>query len=567
MHRDQKSDQSLDSRAEESRQVVNLSRRAAPKRHILERNQRLSESLLWRLQRKFFDSRGAEAWSEGLVPHYITSNPWIANAYAQVVLGWLRDCAGASREPDSFPPLDLRQPVHIVELGCGSGRFGYLFFRRLLDLLDRSPLRHVTVRYVFTDFTESNLDALRGHPALQPWIAEGRLDFARYDAGEDLEIRLTGSGETLTPQTLRNPLVVIANYVFDGIPQDAFSVRDGRLHELRVSLATEGEEPDPNDPALLGRVQPAWKERPARRGGYADPELDALLAESAARLEGAKFLFPCAALRCLRNLARLADGRLLLLSGDKGDCREELVAGREAPGLAIHGSISMMVNYHALGRWFAHRGGEMLCTRHLHSSLCVVAGLLGTPPAGTMETRMAFDGAVERSGPDDFFNLKLSMERQTGELTLEQILAWLRLSGWDASVLFSCFPTLVESAGEASDRLRGEIFNAIHQVHSTYFPLREARDLAFHLGVLLCEIQCHEDALRFFQESAATHGSNPATSFNIGLCLFHLGRIHEALAQIEEALEGAPDFEPALLLREEVVAALAPEARELSVSG
>jgi hypothetical protein len=55
--------------------------------HILERGQRLSASLLWRLQQGFYDAQGAQAWSAGIVPHYITSNTWIADAYAKVVIG------------------------------------------------------------------------------------------------------------------------------------------------------------------------------------------------------------------------------------------------------------------------------------------------------------------------------------------------------------------------------------------------------------------------------------------------------------------------------------------------
>ena len=79
---------------------------------------------------------GRPGLDHGIVPHYITSNGWIADAYAKVVLGWLRDCTGTVREPSSFAPLDLRHPVYIVELGCGSGRFGFHFFNRLLDLLE-----------------------------------------------------------------------------------------------------------------------------------------------------------------------------------------------------------------------------------------------------------------------------------------------------------------------------------------------------------------------------------------------------------------------------------------------
>src|SRR5438067_7126058 len=77
-------------------------------RVILEQDQRLSQSLLWTLQRAFFDRQGIAAWSRGIVPHYITSNTYIARAYAGVVCGFLRDWR---------PALDPRQRVYIVELG------------------------------------------------------------------------------------------------------------------------------------------------------------------------------------------------------------------------------------------------------------------------------------------------------------------------------------------------------------------------------------------------------------------------------------------------------------------
>ncbi|HEV2844760.1 MAG TPA: SAM-dependent methyltransferase [Thermoanaerobaculia bacterium] len=524
---------------------------------VLEQGTRLSESLLWRLQRRFYDQKGPQAWAESTVPHYITSNVWIANAYAKVVFGWLRDCAGAaSREAGSFPPLDLRHPVHIVELGCGSGRFGYLFLNRLLDLLGRSALSHVPVRYVFTDFTESNLDHLRNHPSLQPFLDEGLVDFARYDAVEDAEIRLGHSGEVLSTQTLRNPLAVIANYVFDSIPQDAFRVRDGKLFELLATLTVPEEEKDLDDPALIQKVQVSWEEHPAAEDYYGDPELDPILREYAERLEGTTVLFPCAAIRCARNLAQLSDNRLLLLSGDKGYSREELLAGRAEPGLAVHGSFSMMVNYHALGRWFVHRGSESLSTSHFYSSLTVVAGLLGTPPAGLLDTRLAFDDFVERLGPDDFFDLKKGRDDEYERLTLEQILSWLRFSGWDSNTFFGCFPALMKHAESSADVLRAEVYRMVHEVWKNHFPIREPRDLAFHLGVVLCEIQCYQEALPFFQESLAAYGPNPATVFNVALCQFQTGDLEAARVNVEESLKGAPDFEPAQALREELEAAL-----------
>ena len=50
----------------------------------LESNKRLSTSSVWQAQREYYDTQGIEAWAEE-VPCYITTNPFIAHAYASVV--------------------------------------------------------------------------------------------------------------------------------------------------------------------------------------------------------------------------------------------------------------------------------------------------------------------------------------------------------------------------------------------------------------------------------------------------------------------------------------------------
>jgi hypothetical protein len=257
----------------------------------------------------------------------------------------------------------------------------------------------------------------------------------------------------------------------------------------------------------------------------------------------------------VRDLARLSDRRLLLLSGDKGFAREDLLGGRAAPEIAVHGSFSLMVNYHAIGRWFEHRDGTYLHTSHLRSSLSVVACLLGTPPGGTVETRLAFDEAIERSGPDDFFDLKKSMEIRREDLSLEQILAWMRFSGWDSNVVLGYLPALMELAGTAPELLRREICRMVQEVWKACAPLVVQEDLAFQLGVLLCAIEHFEEALGLFHESVRLYGANPATLYNIALCLFELGNAEAAGPVVEQALEGAPDFEPALVLQQAITGA------------
>ncbi len=51
----------------------------------------LRDSLLWRLQTRFYETQGVRAWSDGVVPNFVTSNAFLAGLYARVILGFVRD--------------------------------------------------------------------------------------------------------------------------------------------------------------------------------------------------------------------------------------------------------------------------------------------------------------------------------------------------------------------------------------------------------------------------------------------------------------------------------------------
>src|SRR5262245_52497006 len=87
-------------------------------RVTLEQDQRLSDSLIWTLQRESYRRLGTQAWTSGQLPWYVTSNAFIARAYARMVVGWLRDLLAAGA-------VDRGQPLYVIELASGSGHFGF----------------------------------------------------------------------------------------------------------------------------------------------------------------------------------------------------------------------------------------------------------------------------------------------------------------------------------------------------------------------------------------------------------------------------------------------------------
>ncbi|CAN0575416.1 unnamed protein product, partial [Ectocarpus sp. 12 AP-2014] len=75
---------------------------------------------------------------------------------------------------------------------------------------------------------------------------------------------------------------------------------------------------------------------------------------------GMSILFPVGALRALRRLMTFSDNRAFVISGDKGNNNPEQFKGLMDPHIAVHGSFSVMVNYHSIGAYFTSRGGFAL---------------------------------------------------------------------------------------------------------------------------------------------------------------------------------------------------------------
>ena len=65
---------------------------AEPTGFVIEQGKRFSQSVLWQLTRDYYHQRGLSAWESGTVPSYVTSNPYIAQVYANLVFTYLKNC-------------------------------------------------------------------------------------------------------------------------------------------------------------------------------------------------------------------------------------------------------------------------------------------------------------------------------------------------------------------------------------------------------------------------------------------------------------------------------------------
>jgi hypothetical protein len=513
---------------------------------------RLSSSALYGLQRRFYEREGMRAWASGTVPSYITCNPLIADSYAEVVLGFMRDARAAGQ-------LARGARVPVVEVGSGSGRFGYLFLRRLQDALATSELADVAVTLVLTDFHRAKLEDWRSHPSLAPYLDDGSVDLAVLEVGAAPEAHLMLDGRNLSEVAGDGPRVLLANYVLDSVPQDAFAVRRGDLHELLVSVEAPGEpsseatgrgasEAPALDPDVLPDLRITWSAAHVAGSCYDDPDLDAVLDHYTATLDDTTVLMPVAAVDLVRSFAQLAPGPALVIAADKGHLHHADLYGQPEPGVAVHGGcFSLMVNFDAIRRVVERRGGVALYPRERPSSLAVVAYAFGLEQPSA--TTGAFRRHVAERGPDDVFALRSSLSAALDHLELDQVMAYVRAYLADSTVLLECFPRLLDLATDAPEAARLDLHRLVNQVWEEYFPIGEPADLALCLGLLLAAIDRQREALDFFAESRRALGPTPTAVYAEALARLALRELDVASKLADEALALEPGFSAARRLK------------------
>jgi hypothetical protein len=511
---------------------------------VLETDVPLAQSLIWRLQRDFYVRRGLKAWTEDQVPSYITNNPFIAEIYAEIVAGFISDCISLSQKDSR--PLSPENPLRILELGAGTGKFSYLFLRKLIPLLQARKIPAQIVRYSMADCSESLLAEWRANRYLAEFVKAGILEFHLHRAEEDNSSRAVASLSASTGQAT-SPLVVIANYVFDSLPQDAFIIADGQISEALVTtrVSADASEGVPK----LGDLQLSFRNAPVPSGRYPNKSWNEILEHYRSRLSAATVLFPSAALGLLQQLSQSSDGRMLVLAADKGFVREDdLSLLQGPPHLEFHASsncFSQTVNFDAITRYFYGLGGDWLLPQKHFSSLNICAFIARRPGDEFPATRKSYEQALAGFGPDDLFALMSWLNAHLEEVSVVQALALLRLTRWDTTALLRLFPVIARQLRTVSGE-RHDLREAVLNTWANHYPVGPAENLlAFNCGVILLELRFFAEALPLFKVSEQVLGRTATTSYNLGLCALGLGRSSDALAYMVEACDLDPSFESA----------------------
>lgn len=507
-----------------------------------EQRYRFSEAPIWEIQRQYYKEQGTKAWKNNQVPQYITSNPMIAATYAEVLFGFLQDRAKMEHPSE---------PVIIVELGAGAGRFAYHLLDELCRLRDYAGITLPPFRYVMTDLALNNILAWQEHPALQSFITEGLLDFAQYDAVHDTELNLVVSGITIREKELTQPVVVIANYFFDSIPQELLYIGGGNVYETDVHVQGLEDLESPQASELLKNIQLRYEHRRAteyEQSTYPYRDVIALYRE---HLEDSHILFPAAGLQCLERLNGLSQAGFVLLSADKGDHLLDQWKFAEPPELILHGgSFSLTANYHAIQYFFEQQGALALFPPHHYKNINVGYILHVDEPMDYVHSRLAYRRCIERFGPDDFFNIKVWVDRHIESMGMQELLSFWRLGGYDSEFFIQSLKHISDLLPDATDDEHEDLWMGIQTMWSSYYVMAQRYDLALDIGLILFEMGMYEQSKHFLEISVQQDTDEIVSTvyYCLALCCFELEIEEEAWMYVRKLLEVEPDHEEALAL-------------------
>jgi hypothetical protein len=476
--------------------------------------ERFSESILWKLQKTAYAEFGITAWSEKGVPFYLTSHALTAHKYASLAIAYIQDCLSENAKT----PIDLAQKLYFFDLGAGSGRFAFLFLKQFFAGLNLLGLEKLKICYVMTDIVKTNIDFWRSHPLLQEWIQAGQLDFAFFEHNQKNSLELLVSNTKLIE--CNNPAILIANYFFDTVPQDYFRCEEGRLYEglltLKVPASRVKGDPKVIDPAWIPSLTCYYTYEHKNASCYYPNTLCNSILEEYCKAFNASFLFPSGSIEAIDYFSKLTNQRLLLLGCDQGFSSPEQIKGYEEPHLAKHGSFSMSVSYHALGRYFTLLGGTAFLTQQSDTRFAVITAVLGGNKNSFKLTHYSFVNNMEAFEPFDYWKISDLKEHK---ISFETLMSLLKLGYWDPPTFNEFYLNLTEQIPNLTKPQSDELAKSIDLVWENFYPVGPLEgDFVMNLGVLLFLMNRFKDALKYFQRAQKISGGNELLARNIAAC-------------------------------------------------
>eukprot|EP00914_Ancora_sagittata_P013900 GHVO01027244.1.p1 GENE.GHVO01027244.1~~GHVO01027244.1.p1 ORF type:complete len:797 (+),score=185.34 GHVO01027244.1:135-2393(+) len=269
-------------------------------------------------------------------------------------------------------------------------------------------------------------------------------------------------------------------------------------------------------------------------------------------LPKSSFTLPLGTFILCDYLREISNNRLLLLVGDKGYPDADEFKGHKDPHLAIHGSISFMVNLHAIKLYFQSIGGFDVSAPYKDTFQVTCLYSYGTTD-NFPQSLMYFKDCHQDFVPDSLLSWQRNLQDSIAgnqPVNVKQLLALLRYSAHDAEV-FTNFQSQFSSQCVqpfVGPRAEVDLIWDLDMVYHNWYKLRKTDDIADSLAHLCMKTGRLSKALYYFNESVRTcpETLHAATYVNMAACKKALGDMEGASNTIKSALDLSPTFAPAI---------------------
>ncbi len=497
---------------------------------LLESDKRLSESMLWTMQEEYFENQKSKIWSG---PHFYSTNrmPFV-ESYVELVTAALTDCAAL---------IDGEEPVYILEIGGGSGCFAYRFLNDFVENLDHfDNLKRLKFKYILTDFSEALVKKWLENKNLNTLYEQEILDFAVFRAQHDQKIELRRAGKTLTSKEIKNPLIVIANHVFDSIEQDAFRVSYGVLQESKITLYREDQDGSSGAQPTLDDLRVVERFLDIEGSYYENPAYDNIIAGYRDELKEATFTVPLGALKCIDNLSAFCDEKLILISADQGYMRLDSAqtTGLRKLDFKRHGYCTFDLNFNAISKYFSQNGGSSLVEDYDYSGLRVTFNSLIRNRF--QNTAHYFKHYLQKK---NFLDSQLQIADlitnglKAGDYESSRVALFLsivRAFNYDPKMFAIAHKDLLDERfkdlEEMNPQVRSELQETLHRTIKNIYIIDDNHKIFDSILRLYIQLDWFEECLKFSEEIIENYG-------DVSTAVDHAALSCEALKKYREAYE------------------------------
>lgn len=474
----------------------------------IEEKTRLSQSKLWDLQRNYFQTMGIEAWEHD-VPFYITNNAFIGHQYAYMVTQMLRDLK-STLKPNTV--------VYIMELGCGTGKFGFYFLKSLLTLMQSLQL-NTPICYIMSDVSEKNINFCRENSCLKPFVEQGVLDFAIFDAEKDTDFTLLNANRSFSALE-EAPLIVIANYIFDCLKQDYLKLQENKYQGMSLALNSRYKSFDQESVRYMNelRLNISFDEIDLN-DYFPDKNLVTALNELKADLidKTAWMPIPLAALQFFHNMNRLCHGKVLFIMGDKGISDPNMYARLTDKYLStFEGCYTFLVNFYLMAEYIKkHQGSALLSEKN--NEFLVNLYSFGYDLESFANTKLAFNQQLEHLGPHEYASLYDQAIQNAYRFSPKAITAFLRLSHWDPDAYAVIHDRLMDIVSTLAPHEARNLEIDLQKIEQNVYALPIGNNVNNLLGLFYEKTNNRAKAMMFFERAMTVFEKSEEPYHNLAI--------------------------------------------------